>query len=100
MTSVNKLVSAYVDVDLDVEDVIEFIEDADKDDLDSILESCKKALSEYPDYHDVFEEFDKATIRYLVNRANQFGIQDMLLELKQAGEKVGAYLNLKAVNHE
>lgn len=95
MTSVNKLVSAYVDVDLEVEDVIEFIEDADKDDLDSILESCKKALSEYQDYHDVFEEFDKATIRYLVNRANTFGLAEMLSELKSEGERIGAYFDTR-----
>ena len=34
-------------------------------------------------------------IRHLINRANQFGLQDLLDELKYEGDRVGAYLNIK-----
>lgn len=84
-----------VEIDIDLNDVTDFISEATKSELESITEAlASKGLNV------AFLHLDSATVAHLVSRANQFGIQDMLLELKQAGEKVGSYLNLKAVNHE
>ncbi|MDQ9819234.1 hypothetical protein RFY44_10100 [Acinetobacter bereziniae] len=84
-----------VEIDIDLNDVTDFISEATKSELESITEAlASKGLNV------AFLHLDSATVAHLVNRANQFGIQDMLLELKQAGEKIGSYLNLKAVNHE
>lgn len=37
----------------------------------------------------------KELIRELIERANQFGLDDMLDELKREGERVGAYLKVE-----
>ncbi len=84
-----------VEIDIDLNDVTDFISEATKSELESITEAlASKGLNV------AFLHLDSATVAHLISQANQFGIKDMLLELKQAGEKVGSYLNLKAVTHE
>lgn len=84
-----------VEIDIDLNDVTDFISEATKSELESITEAlASKGLNV------AFLHLDSATVAHLISRANQFGIKDMLLELKQAGEKVSSYLNLKAVTHE
>lgn len=48
--------------------------------------------------HDSTEDVDlakKELIRELIERANQFGLNDMLDELKCEGQRIGAYLKLE-----
>ncbi|WP_180191390.1 hypothetical protein [Acinetobacter sp. YH01006] len=47
--------------------------------------------------HDSTEDVDlakKELIRELIERANQFGLDDMLDGLKREGERIGAYLRI------
>lgn len=84
-------VETYVDVDVEIEldDVISFIADADEDELQAIAHNlyAQKGLT-------TLDELDPSTIRHLIERANIFGLEDMLDDLKREGNRIGAYLNL------
>lgn len=88
MTTIYKNVD--VEVDLDLDDVREFISEAGK----STLEEIAKALAEH-DVHASLTALHAPTIRYLINRAETFGLNEMLDELKREGERVGAYLRVE-----
>jgi len=90
-----------------LDDVMSFISEADESDLESIAEELTDRgvdfhCSECED-HECESDCDDEDgdheknefIRHLVNRANQFGLQDLLDELKYEGDRVGAYLNIK-----
>lgn len=90
-----------------LDDVMSFISEADESDLESIAEELTDRgvdfhCSECEDHEcecdcdDEDSDHEKNEfIRHLVNRANQFGLQDLLDELKYEGDRVGAYLNIK-----
>lgn len=80
-----------VDIDIDLDDVREFISEAEKEELEEVA----KALAEH-DIHASLTKLHGPTIQYLINRANQFGLDDMLDELKREGQSVGAYLDIGA----
>lgn len=86
--TVNKNID--VDIDIDLEDIREFISEAEKDELNEVA----KALAEH-DIHANLIVLHGPTIQYLVNRANQFGLDDMLDELKREGQSIGAYLKVE-----
>lgn len=47
--------------------------------------------------YDVDEDYERNEfIKHLIARANQFGLSDMLEELKREGNRVGAYLDTGA----
>lgn len=77
-----------VDIDIDLDDVREFISEAEKEELEEVA----TALAEH-DIHASLTKLHGPTIQYLINRANQFGLEDMLDELRREGESVGVYLN-------
>ncbi|MDH0711327.1 hypothetical protein [Acinetobacter johnsonii] len=90
-----------------LDDVMSFISEADESDLESIAEELTDRgvdfhCSECEDHEcecdcdDEDSDHEKNEfIRHLINRANQFGLQDLLNELKYEGDRVGAYLNIK-----
>ena len=90
-----------------LDDVMSFISEADESDLESIAEELTDRgvdfyCSECEDHEcecdcdDEDGDHEKNEfIRHLINRANQFGLQDLLDELKYKGDRVGAYLNIK-----
>lgn len=90
-----------------LDDVMSFISEADESDLESIAEEltnrgvdfhCSECESHECecDCDDEDGDYEKNEfIHHLVNRANQFGLQDLLDELKYEGDRVGAYLNIK-----
>ena len=90
-----------------LDDVMSFISEADESDLESIAEELTDRgvhfhCSECEDHEcecdcdDEDGDHEKNEfIRHLINRANQFGVQDLLDELKYEGDRVGAYLNIK-----
>lgn len=86
-------VSKNIDVDIDIalDDVREFISGAEKEELEEVA----TALAEH-DIHASLTKLHGPTIQYLINRANQFGLDDMLDELKREGHSVGAYLDTGA----
>ncbi|MCL6245188.1 hypothetical protein M5F04_11650 [Acinetobacter sp. ANC 7200] len=92
MTTIYKSITTEVDVDVDIEiefsDVCEFIDDCDDETLESLVEKISKKKVEIKPLY----EFDPATIRHLIERANVFGLADMLDDLKREGERFGAYL--------
>lgn len=90
-----------------LENVMDFIDQASGEDLESIAteltdrgvdfhcSKCEDHESEC-DCDDEDGDYEKNEfIRHLINRANQFGLQDLLDELKYEGERVGFYLNIK-----
>lgn len=79
-----------VDIDIDLDDIREFINEAEKEELDEIA----KALAEH-DIHAHLTKLHGPTIQYLINRANQFGLDDMFEELKREGQSIGAYLKVE-----
>lgn len=79
-----------VEVDIDLDDVRDFISEASKADLE---EMAKELASK--DVHSTLTALDAATIRHLIERANIFGIEDMMDDLKREGERVGAYLRVE-----
>ena len=89
---VSKNVTTEVEVDIEIEysDVCDFIDDADKETLNNLAEKLAKKNIEC---HTLFE-FDPSTLRHLIERANIFGIEDMMDDLKREGERIGAYLRL------
>ena len=90
-----------------LDDVMSFISEADESDLESIAEELTDRgvdfhCSECEDHEcecdcdDEDGDHEKNEfICHLVSRANQFGLQDLLDELKYEGDRVGAYLNIK-----
>ena len=90
-----------------LDDVMSFISEADESDLESIAEELTDRgvdfhCSECEDHEcecdcdDEDGDHEKNEfIRHLIIRANQFGLQDLLDELKYEGDRVGAYLNIK-----
>lgn len=78
-----------VDIDIDLDDVREFNSEAEKEELEEVA----KALAEH-DIHASLTKLHGPTIQYLINRANQFGLDDMLNELKREGDRIGAYIKL------
>lgn len=91
MTSIEKHISTYIDIDIEIDDVLEFIDDADEDDKELIF----IALGKHNECGQLIE-MDSETIKHLIDQANRFGINDMLDQLKNEGMRVGAYLNQKA----
>ena len=89
MTTIEKHISTYVEIDIDIGDVLEFIGEAS----DSEIEKLKSALK--VDLYVTPTELDEDTIQYPINQANQFGLSDMLEQLKNEGVRVGAYLKPK-----
>lgn len=91
ITKTEVLVETYADVDFDleVEEVVEFIESADKSDLEKIQTAIDDR--ELP-LQASLAEFDYETIRHLVERANIFGIEDMLDSLSREAERYGLFL--------
>lgn len=87
-----------------IEDVIDFIQEAKWCRLDEIADAlgdagfeftCDECETHECGVHDSAEDVDlakKELIRELIERANQFGLDDMLDELKREGERIGAYL--------
>lgn len=92
MTWISKSVTTKVDVDVDIEiefsDVCEFIDDCDEETLEAIATKITNKNVEIRP----LSEFDPNTIRHLVERANIFGFDDMLDDLKREGERIGALL--------
>lgn len=90
-----------------LDDVTSFINEADESDLESIAEElmdrgvdfhcseCENHECECDCDEDGGDHEKNEFIRHLINRANQFGLQDLLDELKYEGDRVGALLNIK-----
>ena len=90
-----------------IEDVSDFIWTAHAHHLNRIADElvdsgyefeCSECKDHECPAHDSTEDVDlakKELIRELIERANQFGLNDMLDELKREGERVGAYLRVK-----
>ena len=76
-----------VEIEIDIDDVREFISEADQNDLDEVA----KALASHG-IHSALTMLDAATVRHLIERANIFGFSDMLDDLKREGERVGVFL--------
>lgn len=89
MTTIEKHISTYVEIDIDIDDVLEFIGEASDNEIEKLKSALKVDLYVTP------TELDEDTIRYLINQANQFGLSDMLEQLKNEGVRVGAYLKPK-----
>ena len=92
MTTIEKHISTYIDIDIEISDVLEFIGDADEDEKERIL----IALGKHNEGGQLIE-MDAETIKHLIDQANIFGVNDMLDQLKNEGMRVGAYLKPKAV---
>ena len=93
MTHIFKSVNVDVDVEIEIDfsDVCDFIDDASDEMLEAIAEKlAKKNIECHP-----LTEFDPSTVRHLIERANIFGIKDMMDDLKREGERVGAYLRVE-----
>lgn len=93
MTHIFKSVNVDVDVEIEIDfsDVCDFIDDASDETLEAIAEKlAKKNIECHP-----LTEFDPSTVRHLIERANIFGIKDMMDDLKREGERVGAYLRVE-----
>lgn len=94
----------------ELSDVIEFISNASSSELNAIADEiecngyefecseCETHVCEA--FEDVYEEdLQKERndfIHFLAERANQFGLDDMLEELKREGDRIGAYIKLGA----
>ncbi|NWK73762.1 hypothetical protein HYG93_05550 [Acinetobacter sp. SwsAc6] len=90
-----------------LDDVMSFINEADESDLESIAaeltdrgvdfhcSECENHECECDCDEDGSDHEKNEFIHYLINRANQFGLQDLLDELKYEGDRVGAFLNIK-----
>lgn len=93
-----------------LEDVIDFMNSASDSDLHTIADELQENGYEFEcyecethvceEFEDVYEEdLQKERndfIRFLIDRANQFGLDDMLEELKREGDRIGAYSKLGA----
>lgn len=86
-----------------LEDVLGFISSSSGSDLNTIADEMKESGFEYEclecEEHECHHDEEMAEVKnefihYLVERNNQFGLDDMLDELKREGERVGAYLKV------
>ena len=87
-----------------VQDVLDFIEVADECDLETIAEELQNRNVDFycsecedrDDSCDCNDEDDEYLrnefIKELIAKANQFGITDMLDDLKREGERIGVFL--------
>jgi hypothetical protein len=87
MTKVTLYKNIDVEVEIDLDDVTEFISEASRNDHDEIA----KSLASHG-IHSTLTVLDAATIRHLIERANIFGFTDMLDDLKREGERIGVFL--------
>lgn len=92
-----------------LEDVIGFIEAASSSDLSAIAEEIQDKGYEYEclecetheceehecNHDEEMAEVKNEFIHHLVERNNQFGLDDMLDELKREGQRIGAYLKVE-----
>lgn len=90
-----------------LEDVLAFIATASSSDLSNIVDEIQENGYEFECYEcetheceDPYCDHDEELkntrddfIRDLVRRGNQFGLDDMLQELKREAHQIGAYLN-------
>lgn len=84
-------VSTYVDVDvdLDIDDVCEFIESATDHEINEMQKEINaRGIADITH----LTEFDVNTIRHLVERANIFGLDDMMDSLSREAERIGLIL--------
>lgn len=84
-------VTTYADVDVEIEvsDMCRFISLAEKEEINELQEAINKR--EICDIAPLFE-FDANTIRHLVERANIFGLDDMMDSLSREAERIGVIL--------
>lgn len=92
-----------------LEDVLGFISSASGSDLNMIADEMKESGFEYEclecethecEEHECHHDEEMAEVKngfihYLVERNNQFGLDDMLDELKHEGQSIGAYLKVE-----
>lgn len=92
-----------------LEDVLSFISSAGGSDLNTIADEmmengyeyecleCETHECEEHEHHhnEEMAEVKNEFIHYLVERNNQFGLDDMLDELKHEGQSIGAYLKVE-----
>lgn len=93
ITKTEVLIETYADVDFDleVEDVVEFIGEAEKDDLEKIQLAINERGAA-TGVRGTLIEFEASTLKHLIDEANQFGIKDMLDLLRREAERYGLYL--------
>ena len=94
---------------INLEDVLSFISSASGSDLNKIVDEMKESGFEYEclecethecEEHECHHDEEMAEVKnefihYLVERNNQFGLDDMLDELKREGQSIGAYLKVE-----
>lgn len=90
---------------MNLEDVMKFINEADISDLEKIANELTDRgvdyyCSECEDHEcecdcDDDEYQKQEFIRELINRGNQFGLQELLDDLMYEGERIGAYLKIQ-----
>jgi len=91
MTDVTRYKNVDIEVEIDLSDVNEFISEASRSELDDIAQTLASR-----GVNCGLSALDAATVIHLIERANQFGIADMLDELKREGERVGVFLKVDA----
>ena len=93
----------------DLEDVLGFISSAGDSDLNAIADEMMENGYEYEclecetheceehecNHDEEMAEVKNEFIHHLVERNNQFGLDDMLDELKREGQRIGAYLKVE-----
>ncbi|MBF7685925.1 hypothetical protein I2F17_08865 [Acinetobacter sp. B10A] len=86
-------VSTYADVEVEIEvsDMCKFISLAEKEEINELQKAINKR-----DICDIapLVEFDANTIRHLVERANIFGLDDMMDSLGREAERIGLILQV------
>lgn len=92
-----------------LEDVLGFISSAGDSDLNAIADEMVENGYEYEclecetheceehecNHDEEMAEVKNEFIHHLVERNNQFGLDDMLDELKREGQRIGAYLKVE-----
>lgn len=86
-----------------LEDVLEFISNAsisDMDEIESALDDANHVFFNSQDDEcdctpesEIEAEAKRQVLQHIIGRGNQFGLEDMLDELRREGESVGVYLN-------
>ena len=89
MTDVIRYKNVDIEVEIDLSDVNEFISEASRSELEDIAQTLASR-----GVNCGLSVLDAATVIHLIERANQFGIADMLDELKREGERVGVFLKV------
>lgn len=89
MSSVTIYKNVDIDVEIDLDDVGTFIDQATNEQLKQIAEKlAEKGVN------CELTKLNAATVTYLINRANTLGLDEMLNELKSEGFRCGALLNI------